>query len=69
MPFSNKKTGRDRAVLLGLLMLALFAAPEISWWLGMSPPWYLPYLLWLGVIVLAAWQSRSNARQEHADDD
>lgn len=69
MPHANKNPGRDRAVLLGLLTLALFAAPDISWWLGMSPPWYLPYLLWLAVIVLAAWQSRINARQEPGDDD
>lgn len=69
MPMSNKKTGRDRAVLLGLLTLALFANPVASWWLGSSPPWFLPYLLWLAVIGLAAWQSRSSARQEQPDDD
>lgn len=69
MPLSNKNPGRDRAVLLGLLALALFATPDTSWWLGSSPPWYLPYLLWLAVIALAAWQSRSSRRQGHRHDD
>ena len=71
MPNTHRKTGRDRAVLLGLLTLALFIAPDSSWWLGLSPPWYLPYLLWLAIIALAAWQSRSVRQQEqqqHDDD-
>ena len=58
MPAPTEKPGRDRAILLALLMLALFASPAVSWWLSAGPPWYLPYLLWLAVIVLAAWQSR-----------
>jgi hypothetical protein len=69
MPHTTKNPGRDRAVLLGLLALAVFATPETSWWLGASPPWYLPYLLWLAVIVLAAWQSRAERRQGQPDDD
>lgn len=66
MTTSSKLPGRDRAVLLGLLVLALFANPTISWWLDTAPPWYLPYLLWLAVIVLAAWQNRARGqRQPH----
>jgi hypothetical protein len=64
MPMSSKNAGRDRAVLLALLALALFATPTISWWLTAAPPWYLPYLLWLAVIVLAAWQARSPNRRK-----
>jgi hypothetical protein len=49
---------------LALLVLLLFAAPSASWWLATSPPWYLPYLLWLAVIVLAAWQARRSAKHD-----
>jgi len=59
MPAPTDKPERDRAVLLALLMLALFASPAASWWLDAQPPWYLPYLLWLAVIILAAWQTRT----------
>lgn len=59
MPTPTQKPGRDRAVLLALLMLALFASPAVSWWLDANPPWYLPYLLWVTVIALAAWQART----------
>jgi hypothetical protein len=69
MPHTKSKIGRDRAVLLGLLTLALFATPATSWWLGVSPPWYLPYLLWAGVIGLAAWHSSSTGGPEKGDDD
>lgn len=66
---SRNNHGRDLAVLLGLLLLALFAAPQLSWWLGGHPPWYLPYLLWAAVIVLAALIARRLARTEHKHDD
>lgn len=68
MPNTLRKTGRDRAVLLGLLTLALFVSPDTSWWLGLSPPWYLPYVLWLVIIALAAWQSRRSQQQEKSQD-
>lgn len=58
-----------RAVLLALLMLALFASPSVSWWLDADPPWYLPYALWLAVIVLAAWQAWAAGRAGRRDDD
>ncbi len=57
---------RDRAVLLTVLTLVLFAEPTVSWSLGATPAWYLPYLLWFGLILLAAWLNRG---QRDNDDD
>lgn len=68
MPLTTQHAGRDRAVLLALLGLALFANPALSWWLDSSPPWYLPYLLWLAVIALAAWQARASRRGKQHDE-
>jgi len=39
--------------LLALLLLA--ESPIMTWWATGDNPWYLPYLIWLGIIVLAAW--------------
>jgi hypothetical protein len=30
-------------------------SPLVRWWAADDSPWYLPYLLWLLLIVLAAW--------------
>jgi len=63
MTSQGNHPGRDLAVILGLLALWLFGFPVSVWWLWGAPLWYLPYLLWLGVILLAGlaqwWRSRS----------
>ncbi len=45
----------DSAVPLFLLGLFLFFSPFTFWWAGVATVWYLPYLLWLGLIGLIAW--------------
>lgn len=45
----------DRVLLLFLLGLFLFASPFTAWWMELQAGWYLPYLLWLLPIGLAAW--------------
>lgn len=42
----------DSVAFIALFMLLLFLPPVLHWWTSGSPPWYLPYLLWLGVIAL-----------------
>lgn len=62
MASQGNHPGRDLAAILGLLALWLFGFPVSVWWLLGTPAWYLPYLLWLGVILLAVlaqrWRSR-----------
>lgn len=53
----------DRAILLFLLGLFLFASPLTSWWSNPERAWYLPYGLWLGLIVLAFVLQRQRDRQ------
>lgn len=44
----------DRVLLLFLLGLFLLISPLMNWWAADDSPWYAPYLLWLGLIGLAA---------------
>ena len=54
----------DRIIPLLVLALLLFASPLTTWWLGAHGPWYLPYLLWLGVIAATAWLYRGRAGRD-----
>lgn len=44
----------DRVLLLLLLALFLFLSPFTAWWAAAEPPWYVPFLLWAGLITLVA---------------
>jgi len=49
--------------LLFLLGLFLFASPLLAWWATPANGWWMPYLLWLLLIVLGFWaQRRRDAR-------
>jgi hypothetical protein len=48
----------DRTLALGLLIILLLSAPIVIWWTSPESPWYIPYLLWLFLIVMIAWIHR-----------
>ena len=64
MPMGIQNPNRDLPLILALLMLLLFASPIKDWWTAAGLPWYLPYALWLLVIVLAAWSHWRSHRHE-----
>jgi len=45
----------ERVILLLVAALFLFATPVTLAWAHDRSPWYLPYLLWLGLIIWCAW--------------
>ncbi|MCB1868319.1 MAG: UTP--glucose-1-phosphate uridylyltransferase [Gammaproteobacteria bacterium] len=45
----------EQTILLLLFMLFLFASPFTSWWATGQYAWFLPYIFWLMVILIAAW--------------
>lgn len=45
----------ESTILLLLFVLFLFVSPFSSWWATDLKLWYLPYLLWLLVILLGVW--------------
>jgi len=54
----------DRVILLALFALLLFASPLTRWWSAIDAPWYLPYLLWLAVILAGALLQLRNDRHD-----
>ena len=65
MPSPNaSRRALDRTVLVLIAALLVFASPFTRWWAQGDPPWYLPYLLWGGVLLLIyllqRWQRRDD---------
>ena len=50
----RKRRDLTASMLLLVLALGLFASPFTESWSGFRPPWYVPYLLWLGLIGATA---------------
>jgi hypothetical protein len=56
MPGPDHQTNlRDHTLLLGVFILWLCVSPLLAWWTSPTNHWYLPYLVWLGIILLIAW--------------
>lgn len=56
MPFRpDSGHNLDVVVLLFLFGVFLFLSPFTYWWAAKAGVWYLPYVLWFGLIVLIAW--------------
>lgn len=52
----------DAVVVVFLIAAALFVSPFLLIWTAPSSPWYVPYLLWLGVIALILIVDRLRSR-------
>lgn len=48
---NTKDLRHDRIILLLLFALFLLAPPLLEWWAKDDAAWYLPYLIWLALIV------------------
>ena len=55
---------KEHTLLLSLFALFLFASPFTVWWASGHQPWFIPYLLWLLIILLCFWLS---IRYRHHD--
>ena len=53
MPQSDPRRHLDATLLLFLFALFLLVSPLTRWWAGAGAPWFMPYLLWAVIIVLA----------------
>jgi hypothetical protein len=41
-------------IIVVLISLLVLLPPLSAFWTSVDSPWYLPYLVWLGIILLAA---------------
>ena len=57
-PHSDNGSGLDSVVLVFLFGVLLFLSPFTFWWAEAAGVWYLPYLLWLVLILLIAAVAR-----------
>lgn len=55
----------DRVGFLFLLALFLLASPAVEWWAADGNPWYLPYLIWLGLIAAMYGLQRRQRQDRH----
>ncbi|MFM1892745.1 MAG: hypothetical protein RLZ44_1822 [Pseudomonadota bacterium] len=62
MPLRPNSDLRDSSVLIALLGLLFFASPLVTWWAADGALWYVPYLLWALIIVLAGLIHALHAR-------
>ncbi len=52
------------SVALFLLVIFLLATPFTDWWMRVQPPWYVPYLVWAGVLGLGGWLIERGYRRD-----
>jgi hypothetical protein len=52
---SDKGRQSDLVILLFLFSLFLLTPPFVNWWANAVVPWFVPYLIWGLIIILAAW--------------
>lgn len=55
--------GSVSLLLLGI-GLVLFVSPFTLWWARLDAPWYLPFALWLGYILLVALTTVQRGRRD-----
>jgi len=54
----------DRVILVFIFALFLLISPFKQWWTAEGSAWFLPYVLWLGIIALAFLVQRWRARHD-----
>ncbi|MCP3869410.1 MAG: UTP--glucose-1-phosphate uridylyltransferase [Gammaproteobacteria bacterium] len=60
----NPDQQNEFTLLLAMLALFLFSSPFTLWWASGDYPWFLPYLLWLLIILLGALLSNRHRRHD-----
>lgn len=51
---ADKSRYLDSVVLVVLFTAFIFLPPFVTVWMTAIFPWYMPYVVWLGIIVLIA---------------
>ncbi|WP_456405784.1 hypothetical protein [Thiolapillus sp.] len=54
----------DKSLVTAFILVLAFATPFTSLWSRGGFPWYAPYLLWLGVVLLLAFAQRKRRQRD-----
>jgi hypothetical protein len=56
--FSPDLRPTEITIIAVLISLLLLLQPLLNLWFAVGSPWYLPYLVWFGIILLSYWLQR-----------
>ena len=60
----NGDRSRDLSLLVFGIAVLVFATPLRLLWAQEGRPWYVPFVLWLVVSLLAVWAARASKAHE-----
>ncbi len=55
---SSDLRSTEITIVMTLISLMLLLPPLLNLWFAISSPWYLPYIVWFGIILLSFWLQR-----------
>jgi len=56
--FSSKLRPTEITIIVLLISLLVLLPPLFTLWFSIDSPWLMPYLIWLGIILLSYWLQR-----------
>jgi len=56
--FSSDCRATEITIVVVLISLLILLPPLSGIWLAIDSPWYLPYIVWFGIILLSFWLQR-----------
>jgi len=56
--FTSDLRSTEITIVMVVVASLVLLPPLSTLWLGDHSPWFLPYLVWLGIILLSYWLQR-----------
>lgn len=56
--FTSELRPTEITIVMVIVALLLLLPPLSNLWFGDHSPWFLPYLVWFGIILLSYWLQR-----------
>jgi hypothetical protein len=56
--FTSELRPTEITIVMVIVALLVLLPPLSNLWFGDHSPWFLPYLIWFGIILLSYWLQR-----------
>jgi uncharacterized membrane protein len=56
--FTSELRPTEITIVMVIVALLVLLPPLSNLWFGDHAPWFLPYLVWFGIILLSYWLQR-----------